>query len=229
MDEVKSSGAFLGVVDLFAVLMPGVLLVGALHAVWPATRLDGWLPSGDSGAWLAVVVEAYVAGHFLFLLSSGLDGLLYHRVWRPLLETDGGLAYRHASALKAQYFGTALGPVDRLNPMNTFAWAKTIMALRAPGALAEVQRFEADSKFFRSLTVLVPILGVIALNSPRTNGCGVPALIAALGLTGLAAWRYAERRYKSTQWAYHYMITLHGAASPAAPSQEPGPPASPGP
>ena len=214
MEEVKSSGAFLGVIDLFAVVMPGLLLVAVLQMLYPGSTIGAGFPKGDSAAWLAIFVEAYIAGHFLFLLSSYLDGFVYHRLLRRWLEDDGGLAYQIASDLKARYFDDSLGQADRLHPMNTFVWAKTIMALRAPGALSEVQRFEADSKFFRSLTVLIPILGGLVVTArPPIYGVA-PVLLGATGLTILAAWRYGERRFKSTQWAYNYMITLFGAQRP---------------
>jgi hypothetical protein len=215
MEEVKSSGAFLGVIDLFAVVMPGLLLVGVLQMLYPGSTIGAGFPKGDSAAWLAIFVEAYIAGQFLFLVSSKLDGFVYHRLLRRWLEDDGGLAYEIASELKSRYFDDSLGEADRLHPMNTFVWAKTVMALRAPGALVEVQRFEADSKFFRSLTVLMPILGLLVASAKPTLYGVAPVLFCASVLTGLAAWRYGERRFKSTQWAYNYMITLFGAAAPA--------------
>ena len=213
MEEIKSSSGFFGVIDMFAVLMPGFLLVGALNTLGPWSLIDAGLPKGEAAAWLAFAVEAYVAGHFIFILASGLDGFLYHRILRPVLDTDKGLAYRLASELKERYFGGELGPVDRLRPMNTFAWAKTIMALRAPLALADVQRYEADSKFFRSLTALMPFLFMILLHGRRfSNADGMTMAVVMWVLFLLAGWRYAERRFKSTQWAYNYVISMFGAA-----------------
>ena len=215
MEEIKSSSGYFSVIDMFAVLLPGVLLVGGLNTLGAWSLLSEGLPKDEAAAWLSFGVEAYVAGHFIFILASGLDGPLYHRLLRHALDHDDGLSYRLASALKARYFGERLGAVDRLHPMNTFAWAKTVMALRAPRALAEVQRFEADSKFFRSLTLLMPALGVIALHRVGWSGVAGPAVIGATAaLTVLACWRYGERRLKSTQWAYNYVITLFGAATP---------------
>ena len=179
MEEIKSSSGYFSVIDMFAVLLPGVLLVGGLNTLGAWSLLSEGLPKGEAAAWLSFGVEAYIAGHFIFILASGLDGPLYHRLLRHALDHDDGLSYRMASALKARYFGERLGAVDRLHPMNTFAWAKTVMALRAPRALAEVQRFEADSKFFRSLTLLMPALGVIALHRVGWSGVAGPAVIGA--------------------------------------------------
>ena len=213
MEEIKSSSGYFSVIDMFAVLMPGVLLVAGLNTLGSWPLLSEGLPKGEASAWLSFVVESYIAGHFIFILASGLDGPLYHRLLRPALDSEDGLSYRLASDLKARYFGARLGIVDRLHPMNTFAWAKTVMALRAPRALAEVQRFEADSKFFRSLAVLMPGLGVIALHRVGwSGGAGLGVVGATLTLTVLACWRYGERRLKSTQWAYNYVITLFGAS-----------------
>src|SRR5262249_36559259 len=39
--------------------------------------------------------------------------------------------------------------------VNAFQWAKARLAISSPNALVEVQRLEADSKFFRSLLVIL--------------------------------------------------------------------------
>jgi hypothetical protein len=105
--------------------------------------------------------------------------------------------------------GTPERPLDR--PMNTFTWAKTVLLLRAPAAFAEVQRYEAESKFFRSLILVLPIAGLAAALHWALIGqflLAVLALAAPWPLARLSFARYAERRRKSTQWAYSYVISL---------------------
>lgn len=113
--------------------------------------------------------------------------------------------------------GTPARPLDR--PMNTFTWAKIMLLLRAPAAFAEVQRYEAESKFFRSLILVLPIAGLAAGLHWALTGellLAAVAVAAPWPLARLSFSRYAERRRKSTQWAYSYVIGLQLAPPPAA-------------
>jgi hypothetical protein len=68
-----------------------------------------------------------------------------------------------------------------------------------------VQRLEADSKFFRSLVVVM----VATLFSSAWSPSRSPLLLAAVaGLLLLALWRYMEQRWKATNLAYWSVITL---------------------
>ena len=120
--------------------------------------------------------------------------------------------------------GTPARPLDQ--PMNTFTWAKTMLLLRAPAAFAEVQRHEAESKFFRSLILVLPIAGLAAAVHwalAHQYLLAALALAAPWPLARLSFSRYAERRRKSTQWAYNYVISLQLGPPPAqAPAAKPG-------
>ncbi|HEY1798568.1 MAG TPA: hypothetical protein VGG57_20820 [Stellaceae bacterium] len=93
-------------------------------------------------------------------------------------------------------------------PTNTFQWSRAVLRLRAPAALTEVLRLEADSKFFRSLFV---ILVLLAIASPFTN---LPpeykwiAIPISLVLASLSYGRYAEQRQKSVIASYRSVIVL---------------------
>ena len=73
--------------------------------------------------------------------------------------------------------------------------------------MAEVARLEADSKFFRSLVIVLAILLVATVaNNWHQTGVVFPVLLGVFAV--LSYWRYTERRYKSTEQAYRYMIVL---------------------
>ena len=71
--------------------------------------------------------------------------------------------------------------------------------------MVAVQRFEADSKFFRSLVVVL-ILPMLTFAIQRRP---IAAVICLLGLVA-ALWRYVDMRFKATQQAYWFAITLEG-------------------
>jgi hypothetical protein len=64
--------------------------------------------------------------------------------------------------------------------------------------LRSVERFEADSKFFRSFAVVLLVLPFIW----RPLGWPWPPLAAVPAVLVLALWRYMEQRLKATNQAY---------------------------
>jgi hypothetical protein len=149
----------------------------------------------DLERWTAVVLAAYGVGHLVFLVSSRIDAL--YDPFRKWLWGDDqeGSAYRTATQLRA----ATLGGTGDL-PMNTFKWANALLVQKSPAA-AVVHRFVADSKFFRSLIIVLMIVSVI-----RFSAGDIIIGFGSLLLMIPTFWRYAERRYKSTLWAYCHAI-----------------------
>jgi ADP-ribose pyrophosphatase YjhB (NUDIX family) len=213
---------FIGVIDLFSVLLPGAVLTFLLKG--PLWRLLGYKPGSDEVVIFLVV--SYLLGHFIFLIGSAvLDDHIYDPVkaatlaeqvrsvakgeklspsWARLLakvfvKNNTAPPVRHAVKIKEYY----LDPLNATPSINAFQWAKAQLTLDHPEALASVQRFEADSKFFRSLFV---VLCIICPWSAVTHQ--YPLAIACVPLLVLAFWRYFDERGKATNQAYWYVITL---------------------
>jgi hypothetical protein len=207
----------LGVVELFSILLPGALLVAAiLVAFGDGGRLG--LPQPfvpfvkDPGvAWVAFTFAAYAAGHLIFMLASSLDDTFYDSHRKATWPLKGDHAYKAATALRRQAL-----PGEGDIPMNTLSWAKATLLLRAPAAYSDVLRYEADSKFFRSLVVVLPIVGILLVF--RNLVLAVP-ILSYLGY--VCFFLYADRRYKSTEWAYRYVIVLSTVKPAMAPLKDP--------
>jgi len=201
---MKLGDLYVGVIDLFAILLPGALLAGALAVLIPIPEpLQGLLAS-EGARWVAFAFAAYALGHFAFLLSAKADDWYYdkYRKKKWPKADDPERPYPLATRLRQAQFSNGANPEDNL-PMTTFKWAKTVLMLRAPDALADVQRYEADSKFFRSMMVVLPLVGFIGALIDMW-----PLVPVAILLTWLSFRSYAERRYKSTEWAYQYALVL---------------------
>jgi ADP-ribose pyrophosphatase YjhB (NUDIX family) len=221
---------FIGVIDFFAILMPGALLaylvsIYAPDAPWTALYPDG---IGTDASWVLFLFISYLLGHFLFLLGAFvldaiydalIDGVASDRIVRL---AEGKPA---PSTAKQTLAAMALG-VFRLRKkvptrplrqarhlkeedldavgdgfaINTFQWCKARLALEKPEALTAVQRLEADSKFFRSFTMALAV--VLAF---RLLGA-LESIVAAIAMV-FAFWRYLDQRMKSTQQAYWLIIT----------------------
>jgi 8-oxo-dGTP pyrophosphatase MutT (NUDIX family) len=172
------------------------------------------------------LVASYLLGHFVFLIGSAVLDPLYDWARRATEagdvrrlamgkrrasaaarlaartmfphETDGAL--RTALRLKEDRLGHPAA-----DGVNAFQWCRAQLMLGHQEALAVVQRFEADSKFFRSLVIVLVAVALVEAADRH-----VWATIAALAFGILALMRYADQRLKSTNQAYWLLITLHG-------------------
>ncbi|WP_293907675.1 hypothetical protein [Phenylobacterium sp.] len=213
----KPGDFYVGVVELFAVLLPGALLMAAL-----LLTLVPLVPAPFDGRvsvqaqWVAFAFGAYALGAFVFPVASLIDDRYYNPYRERRWPKADDHAYAWATDLRQRYFHQPQAARDDI-PMNTFAWAKAVLMLHAPGAFNDVQRFEAESKFFRSLVVVLPVVGGLAMIQGVLDGAPglvVGAPIVALVLARLSFHRYAERRHKSTEWAYRYLVTLKFGSEP---------------
>lgn len=183
-------------------------------------KLDG------AQGWAAFLFASYLFGHRVFLLGSWLDGAydwfrdrtlnwqirqLARReqmlswpirlIISLVFKRERNLAVDRTIRIKQQ----ALGLLQAKDAINTFQWSKALLNVESPASLAVVQRFEADSKFFRCFTVVLLILLVSWPWHQQWPPEGIPIVLALLVL---ALWRYMEQRFKSTNQAYWSVITL---------------------
>src|SRR5687768_1577391 len=173
---------FIGVMDFFAILLPGAVLTYELKApiapLLNTTAID-WNLTEPEGFALFFVCS-YLVGHLVFLIGAWLLDEVYDRlrsrtqnaqiarlagrgtIMRWPIRAIVALAFKRernrpvdaAGRIKSVTLATPRGA----GAVNTFQWAKTWLSLESPAALASVQRFEADSKFFRSLVIVLMML-----------------------------------------------------------------------
>ena len=229
---------FIGVIEFFSVILPGAVLAYALKH----TDLQ-WLPGPritelqGAEAWAIFLFASYLLGHFLFLVGSLLDDYVYgpirqsahyDQITRLLKGED--LSPRLARWLATFWFNKHLDAMDRVvavkdnylsrldatESVNAFQWAKLRIAIECPQALTIVNRFEADSKFFRSFVPVLFGLMTIALAWRQWLFAAASAV-----LLGFAFWRYVEQRFKSIQQAYWTVLTLEAAKPVTTPNSAP--------
>jgi 8-oxo-dGTP pyrophosphatase MutT (NUDIX family) len=221
---------FVGLIDFFSIFMPGAVLA-YLVKDWGASKFlglkDGYPLSGPE-AGIVFFFASYLLGHFAFLLSAALDEWVYDplRAWtdwgqitkqlargrdlsapwqRKLAASDllfGGNAdnaVMQAQKIKAR----ALHGLEAEDAINAFQWCKARLTEELPEGLLAVQRFEADSKFFRSFFVVLGALAVVY----ASQGKWFQESLCFAGMLP-ALWRYIDQRFKATQQAYWFIITL---------------------
>lgn len=191
---------YFGVVDFFSIMLPGGVLVLFLYPSLGPYLFGPVLPAikGDVAGWVIFLFAAYLFGHFVFLLGSYLDEI-YDPIRKLMWPGNKDLAYPQASAIKRRQLSK-----QQDKAINTFQWSKAMLVLGHPEGMAEVGRLEADSKFFRSLVVVLAFLLVLMI----AHGQQDYLVLVLSAMFVLSFWRYVERRYKSTQHAYWYMIAV---------------------
>lgn len=171
---------FIGVIDFFSIIMPGALLTYLLMDAIGETFLGGRFKQIQGTEAVAVFLfVSYLLGHLIFLLGSWLDEFydwarrytlnkqimhLAHRnklmpvpfrmlIWL-VFKGERDIAVDRAGKIRQQ----ALMPLKAKDAINTFQWSKAWLNDGSPASLAVVQRFEADSKFFRCLAVVATLI-----------------------------------------------------------------------
>jgi hypothetical protein len=146
----KPGDFFLGVIDFFGILVPGIALlilqgptVARLAAISVPQAQNWW-------AWVPALVAAYVAGQFLLGLGVPLNRL-------------ASFAFPEA---KDRFFQAVrdevpLPPKVPRSRSFVFNAAFSFVRLASPSALAEVERQAAEYKLFRSLTLVFVIDGLL--------------------------------------------------------------------
>jgi ADP-ribose pyrophosphatase YjhB (NUDIX family) len=227
---------FIGLVDFFSIFMPGALLTYLLKD-WVAIRfLDSaaGFPLNGTESVIVFLFASYLLGHAVFLLSAVLDEWIYDPIrartdlgqikrlangdhlsplWQRrlaashhLFGSDADKAVMLAERIKAR----ALHDLEAADAVNAFQWCKARLTKDLPEGLLAVQRFEAASKFFRSLFIVLAVLTVIYVFQGRWLAAG-PCFAGML----LGLWRYIDQRFKATQQAYWFVITLEAKKAKA--------------
>jgi hypothetical protein len=211
---MKPGDFLLGVLDFFAVLLPGSLIAWLSSQYLPADSLRRALSTGfgqpDSIVIAAaLLLSSYLFGHLVFMAGAKLD-ILYDGWRRRTKRVDTDKAFLAARELQAALTKNMVG-----GEFSTLKWAKTYVLVKAPGARVEIDRLEANSKFFRSLVVVSTAFAAHFLLRDQS-----PSMAVATILIGILSYRrYVEERWKMTELSYATAVIAYAAtAKPDEPS-----------
>ena len=223
---------YVGLIDFFSILLPGAVFTYLVKdTAGPLVLGNGYCQLQGTEAWIIFLFASYLLGHFLFLVGSLLDDVAYDPVRKltdkvqitrlingealapkPLrllaqlcFKRQADAALTRILPIKERY----LKGIEATGAVNAFQWSKARLALKHPEALAIVNRFEADSKFFRSL---IPVL-LCLFGAAIYHHQWMLTLVTLIALA-LAFWRYMEQRFKATQQAYWTILTLEAGEQP---------------
>jgi 8-oxo-dGTP pyrophosphatase MutT (NUDIX family) len=188
----KPADFFIGVVEFFSVLVPGAVVAALVRPIMEPYIFGpaGLLPALATGSqeWIAYVIAAYLVGSMLFLIGGFLDSFLYDPLRKIAVPVERDGMYQQASNIKKRVL-----PEAAAGQVNTFQWARATLRLHAPKAVAEIERYEADSKFFRSLTIAVYALLMVEIGTRTAAGEGAGAVTRLIVTVALSLWPFATR------------------------------------
>jgi hypothetical protein len=191
--SAKPKDLFLGVMDLFAILLPGAVL-GFFFVDLVEQPLLGDHPSHVT-EWVAFVVASYVLGHFLSLLGSYVLDALYDKLKGRFFEPER----------RESLFKRSLVELKKLDIVDDSAlkWAISVIAVSRPELMPDLERKEADQKLFRSLAIAFTAATVRFAVAGRWHFVAAGAILIWLSL-----WRYMNARVKYTNLANWHFISL---------------------
>ncbi len=217
---MKPGDFFLGVLDFFAVLLPGSLAAWLLTRYIPASTLRSALtfdllpPDAKQPDSLVVggafLLASYLLGHFVFMMGSRLDAS-YDR-WRERMHRrEVDVTYRAAQTLR-----TAITPELADAQLSVLKWARAYIQVKSASARPEIDRLEAEQKFFRSLVVIAVLFAAHFLLRERDLiAAGIALVVAALFYQ-----RYLDRRWSMTQLIFATAVIV-GKVTRSEPQAKP--------
>jgi hypothetical protein len=212
----KPADLFIGVIDLFAVLIPGII-AAALIAI--AIMAD--MPEANVFTVSGLVIAGWVLGHVLYGIGKCLDPLLYDRFYKPL---DAGEERTRASYRKNDdlyRLAREMSKVPRRAEVPKgmmYQWAKVWLNSHNPESMSNHDRLEADSKLFRSLAVLLPFATAAIVSQGQWKCPAVSQstfIVMGVLAEAFCLWRYCDLRNKAVRECYLNYVQLRAEPRPA--------------
>lgn len=216
---MKPGDFSVGIVAFFSILVPGAVAIAVL-----APFIDGkflksglilpdcssltsslMLPADPAAGWAIFLTCAYFVGHLIYFIGSYLDRI--HEIFRE----KRCRAFKKTEVINQDVFNRVKDLREDLpslmlleQSINNYQWSRSVLASLFPAAASEVHELEAASKFFRSLFVVLCVVGITFLTYKQWLR-GFVALLLAIP----CFIRFYEQRLKSTTQAYLHTLTLY--------------------
>ncbi|HKY29418.1 MAG TPA: hypothetical protein VJM12_15875 [Pyrinomonadaceae bacterium] len=207
---IKPSDFFVGVVDFFAILLPGAALVFLFRPFLIDDVPNNWLPTTSTQSWVLFLVLSYIVGHLLHAMGSKLlddyvYGPIYLRLFRPshkrAAKLDPHALENDEEAVKTLLARVRLKTDANKIGTNYYEWCLSDIRVARPAGAAEVDRLQADSKFFRSMVFVFLVAALVS-----TREAQAMFSIGAFALTIFAIWRFCDLRWTATKRLYEQYL-----------------------
>jgi hypothetical protein len=204
---MKPGDLLLGVFDFFAFVLPGIMATWLLAQYIPPAVLREALTFNVADQqspheWVlltAFLLSSYTLGHFVSLMGAQLDSSYDH--WRQRTRPHAtDKTYHAARELHRQLDGEIFG-----GSLTTLKWAKAYIQVQASAARGEIDRLEADQKFFRSLVVIFALYAAHFFLGQSAPLIG----LACIGAAMFSYHRFRDQRWKETELIFATAVIVH--------------------
>jgi hypothetical protein len=197
--DYKPQDLFLTFYNFFSVALPGAILT---HSI-VISGLNQWifpkinLASGSPEAWAAFFVSSYFVGHFAQLIASPLDKI-YDQWYEDYKTRQNGSLKDAAKQARNEILDSYKTLRDT---KGTFPYARNYIAAIDKSMDAKLENIEAESKFFRSLTIILFLSAIMFIGNQVFT-----VVITYIFLAVVSCWRFLDLRWKHTQRTYQYFV-----------------------
>jgi hypothetical protein len=209
----KPADFYIGVADLFAIILPGALASYLALETMKPHAAKALFVSGSAQGWVAFSLSSYLLGHFASLMGAAfLDPLYKWTYVRYKKRSATDHLFKKVTLLKNAALESS---TKNKGETTNYKWARMNIQLRKAGAMQEIDRLEADSKFFRSVAV-VSVVCASPIMSLAGSVWELPTWLAWalwVGLLVLSFWRFSNLRWKASEAAYLTVIGLENTAA----------------
>lgn len=154
----QPSNFYISIIDLFAILLPGAIAALVIYL-----ELREGIEVGIKGVesdssfikGFGLLAAAYLLGHFIGQLSAYLDEWIYDPLKKKVFSEQNRVV--KVQCIRKKKYEIKPNPVY----VNAYKWSLYKLQREMPEAAVEVNRYMADSKFFRSFFVLLLVLAII--------------------------------------------------------------------
>lgn len=225
----KPTDFFVGVTDLFSVILPGACIAFVGKEAMELCKCQQWgLDRNQS--YVVFFVVAYLLGHLMDYGGSKVWDPLYDRAYarrkRKAAVREEAKRLKEVGWVEEPASGVAERPLVAGDPLlneasrlakglmpvgdKVFQWSRAWICLKNPGGFIEIERLQANSKFFRGLVSVFLITTVVLLAARHCveDFSGWGATICFV-LAGVSFLRFCDLRWKAVQQTYRFFILMH--------------------
>ena len=197
------SDFFIGIVHLFVIFLPGGILLAVLLYGFPELKDAGSsFGAAEAGGWLLFLAASFVLGHIVSLAGAGWED------WR--WKISGGK--RAKGEVSDKLRGTVRTilqdslPASLVSDDKLRRWAIAILRQSDSPSYRDVERNDADRRFFRNLrVVLVAPIILFLVYAIQDMQYLLPAG-ATLALMYLSHRRYEDQDRKFTRVVFESLV-----------------------
>lgn len=197
---------YIGIIDLFAIILPGCIVSLTVYYFYHLEVNNSLKSTGQSEFLSAFILlfSSYIFGHIISQLSAYLDKWVYDRFKDKIYKNQTLLNL--VKQIRTEIYGNSS---EDLKLVSSYEWTEMKLHKELPQAVQEAERYVADSKFFRSLLLILFILTIPLL----IIGKYLLALICFL-ISGFSLVRYFHKRQKATKTLYKGIIFMEKLNNP---------------